>query len=331
MRGSLVLLTVLTVLCALWFPAVSASGDSGRGAGIVGETVEGTPTNGGGGVGGVFVGILPMAYFVDRVGGDWVHIGVLVEPGQSPHTFEPTPKQMAELAEARAYVSIGLPFETELLKRISGLDDELDVVDASRGVGRCCIGGGHGHGNEERPDEGQPHSDAAAGHEEELDPHIWLDPKLAKIVAANISAALERLDPAHGTDYQANLAALEADLDELDTSIREALAPVAGREFLVFHPAFGYFAKAYDLKQVAVEMGGKEPSAKQLAALIDRVREAGARVVFVEPQFSVHSAETIARAIGGAVVPIDPLAYDYVGNLRHVAAELRAALSAGAK
>jgi zinc transport system substrate-binding protein len=274
----------------------------------------------------VFVGIPPMAYFVERIGGEQVEVGVLVGPGESPHTFEPTPRQMASLAEARLYISVGLPLESRLTEKISGIESELIVVDASDGVLRDeghkpedeltegAGGHAHGHGLAERT--------GGQVHESESDLHIWLDPVLAKAIAENIGGALVAIDRSHGSLYESNLASLLADLERVDASVREVLAPVRGEEFLVFHPAFGFFGRAYGLKQLAVETEGKEPNARELASLIDRARETGMSAVFVQPQFSTRSAETIARAIGASVVEMDPLAYDYLGNLVDMAGKL---------
>ena len=131
--------------------------------------------------------------------------------------------------------------------------------------------------------------------------------------------ALVRLDPEGREIYGRGYGDLVEDLQSLDRRIARILEPVKGEPFFVFHPSFGYFAEDYGLQQIAVETGGAEPSARQLARLIEEARERGVRVIFVQPQFSQKSAETIASEIGGAVVPIDPLARDYVENLGKMA------------
>ena len=256
-----------------------------------------------------FVSILPQAYFVERVGGSHVEVEVLVAPGQSPATFEPTPKQMAALSRADVYFRIGLPFEDRLLKKLTAASDRLKVVDTRRGI-------------ELRPmEEAHGHTHAGKG-----DPHVWLDPKLARIQAKNIADGLTRLDPAHEPIFRENLLAFQADLNRVDSIIAMILAPLKGMEFYVFHPSYGYFGDAYGLTQVAVQAGGKEPGAKQLAELIDKAKREEKRVIFVQPQFSQSSAKTIAGAIGGTVVPLDPLARDYLENLERMAREITRAL-----
>jgi len=158
------------------------------------------------------------------------------------------------------------------------------------------------------------------------DPHTWLNPRFAKIQARNICGALKELVPEDAEAFEANLVELLRDLDALDAELTDALGPLAGESIYVFHPAFGYFTDAYDLRQVPIELGGMEPSARELAGLIDHATSEGVRVIFVQPQFSTRSARAIAEEIGGVVVPIDPLSPDYMDNLRTIAREVTEAL-----
>lgn len=245
----------------------------------------------------VFTSIVPQEYFVERIGGDRVEVQALVTPGSSPATYEPTPRQMAALSEAKLFFRIGVPFENTFVPKVEGVTEGLRIVDTSRGI-------------------------AIRGN----DPHIWLSPRLVKVQARTIAEALIEADPAGKTTYEQNLATLLKDLDALDTDLAEALAPVRGKTFMVFHPAWGYFADAYGLRQEPIEIEGKEPTGRQLARMIELAKNQGVRVIFVQPQFDRSSAERIADAIDGVVVPIDPLARDYVGNLERVAATVREAL-----
>jgi zinc transport system substrate-binding protein len=255
----------------------------------------------------VFVTILPQAEFVGRVGGDRVRVQVLVGPGQSYHTYEPTPRQIAELADARAYFTIGVPFEQLLIKKVRAAAENLIIVDARQGLPLRMM---------EEAEEGQHH--AGHAHHGQEDPHVWLDPRLVKRMTRAICDALQQIDPSHNDEYEHNLSAYHRELDDLHRELTRALAPLAGREFFVYHPAYGYFADAYGLKQVAVEEAGKEPTARRVAALIERARASGVRLIFVQPQFASSGARTVAEAIGGAVLPLDPLARDYVANMREM-------------
>jgi len=271
----------------------------------------------------VYASIPPGKYFAERVGGPHLRVDVLLKPGQSMHTYEPTAKQMVELSSARLFLRFGAPFEKQVVDKIGEALKNLELVDVNEGITLLAAS----EPCEHDADHGHDHNHG----ESELDMHTWTSPRLAKIQAGNIYRALVHVDPGHRADYEANLAALEADLDRLDAEIAAALWPLKGRAFFVFHPAFGYFAEAYGLKQVAIESGGKEPSAKELHELIDRARDSGVKLIFVQPQFPRRGAEAVAQAIGGAVVPLDHLAEDYVGNLRHVAEMIRAALAAATR
>jgi zinc transport system substrate-binding protein len=257
----------------------------------------------------VFVTILPQAFFAERIGGEHVTVEVLVGQGQSPHSYAPTPRQMTRLSRAGVFFRIGTPMEERLLMKIRSTNPDLLVVDTHKGIERHCS---HDHCEEE--------------DHEEMDPHIWLDPKLAMVLARTMAETLESLDPPNKAGYRKNLDTLLADLEELDRTIAKTLAPLRGRTFYVFHPAFGYFARAYRLHQKAVEMGGKSPGPRHVRTIIEGAKKEGVRVIFVQPQFDAKTAETIASRIGGAVVPIDPLSQDYIKNLKHMAQEIEKAL-----
>jgi zinc transport system substrate-binding protein len=256
----------------------------------------------------VFVSILPLAYFVERVGGQRVEVDVLVRPGQSPATYSPTPGQMAKLGGARALFVVGVPFEAALLPRIRSNMKRLRIVDTRKGIKLREADGDadHDHGKH--------------------DPHVWLSPPLARQQVTTIAAALSALDPAGKDEYERNRARFAGELDALHAELSAALAPLKGKEIFVFHPSYGYFCAAYGLKQVAVEFEGKSPSPRHLAELIKEARKRGVKVIFAQPQFSQKSAGTVAKAIGGAVVIMDPLARDYMKNMRDMAASVKKAL-----
>jgi zinc transport system substrate-binding protein len=251
---------------------------------------------------------------VSRIGGEFVDVHVMVGPGQSPHTYEPTSRQLSELAGGRLYFSVGVAFEASLVPRIERSFKEVKVVDTSAGIALLPM---LEHGDE-RGTVAPPGNAAAAPHSHDtggLDPHVWLSPRLAVRIAANIRDALSRTDPARTTVYAENFDRLEKELTRVDAEITELLSPYKGREFFVFHPAYGYFADAYGLTQVAIEAEGLAPGPKHLAELIDRAKAQHTTTVFVQPQTSATYAETVAKAIGARVVPLDPLAMNYTENL----------------
>lgn len=256
---------------------------------------------------GVAVTILPQQEFVERVGGDRVDITVMVPPGASPHTYEVTPAQMIKLSNAKAYFKVGSPIEFELtwLDKLIAQNKNILVVDCSKGIDLI-----------ESDDPDEPGTD----------PHIWTSPRNVKTVVKNICAGLSQVDPQGRQYYEKNRDSYLQQLGELDTTLQASLGNISNRTFIVYHPAWGYFAHDYSLKQLGIEQDGKEPRAAYMSRLINEARAEGIKVVFVSPEFDSRSAETIAREIGGRVVIIDPLAEGYLDNMKEVAAAFEEAL-----
>ena len=276
----------------------------------------------------VFVSIPPQEYFVERVGGGRVDVEALLQPGDSPATYEPTPRQIAELSEAALYFRIGVAFENALMPKIRNTMTRLKVVDTRKGIELLTMKKDHhpqpAGENEREPDSTRNGKEARYAGK---DPHIWLDPMLVKIQVRTVAASLAELDPDGKDVYNSHCEAFAADLDGLNARLTEILRPVKGKTLMVFHPAWGYFAHAYGFKQEPIEIEGKTPSARQLVRIIEAAREERVKAIFVQPQFSRADAEAAANGIGGKVVPIDPLARDYMTNLEYVAATLADALS----
>lgn len=262
----------------------------------------------------IFVSIPPQKWISDAIGGNLVKTHVLVGKGQDPHTFEPRPKQIANLAQAKLYFTIEMPFEQQVQAILGKTLSHLQMVNVAAGVEKIPFEAAHekhAHGTTET---------------EERDPHIWLSPKNLKIIATNMARAMEQQNPENGRIFQENLIKLKANIDQLDTRIKSILAPYSGATFYVFHPSFGYFAHDYELHQEAVEASGKSPTPKQLARLIAQAREEQVQVIFVQPQFDPKSAMAIAQAINGKVVSLDPLAEDVATNLQTMAQAVADAL-----
>jgi zinc transport system substrate-binding protein len=251
----------------------------------------------------VTVSILPQKYFVERIGGEFVNVSVMVLPGESPATYEPKPDQMTALANSAAYISIGVPFENAWLEKIQAANASMKMVDTTQGIERKATKDGG------------------------FDPHIWLSPSLVKVQSETIYNALSELDPAHAADYKANLEAFIKDIDALDAEIRATLENTKTKKFIVFHPSWGYFARDYGLEQTPIEIEGQEPSAQELAGLIEMARTEGIKVVFVQPEFSQEDAQTIAKEIGGEVLSVNSLSPDWLANLQKVSETFAAVLN----
>jgi zinc transport system substrate-binding protein len=267
----------------------------------------------------VFVSIAPQKYFVQQIGKELVEVQMMVPPGADPHTYEPKPKQMVAISKAKLYFAIGIEFEKARLKKISTANPKMKVVYTDQGI-------------EKIPMTTPRHRDEIENHDKDqhahgrLDPHIWLSPPLVMIQARTILAELQKADPAHRSKYEANLKTFISSISALDNDLRATFSGKQGLQFMVFHPAWGYFAKTYGLRQVPAEIEGKNPKPAQLKKLIEDAQKNDIKVIFVQPQFSNKSAKLIAREISGLVVSADPLAEDWAGNMRLVAEKFKAAL-----
>lgn len=281
----------------------------------------------------ITVSILPQAYFVERIGGDLVAVNAMVGPGDDAHTYEPKPDQMIALSESTLFFSIGIEYEETWLPRFTDVNPEMEIVDNAEGIERIMET--IPHTNDDKGDhaeeadhlddeEGQPDDD---DHGLGQDPHVWLTPANGKIIARNIYDALVSANPENAEVFTTNYETLITEIDDLDSRITATLSDVNQRNFMVYHPAWGYFADAYGLTQLPVQIGGVDPSARELAALIDLALEEDIRVIFVQPQFSDANARAIAQEIGGEVVKIDPLSYDWLANLEMIAEAFASALS----
>jgi len=265
----------------------------------------------------VFASVIPIQTFVEKIGGEHVDARAMVRPGFDPHSYDPTPQQIAALADAVLYVCTGVPFEQAWMERIRSANPSMQVVDARDGITLREL--------EAHDDEDHDHGGGTEQNHEQ-DPHVWTSPPLVRHMVGVIRDALTNLDPAHAADFARNHDAFVAELDSLDRDLHKRLDPLPNRKFMVFHPAWGYFADTYVLTQVPIEREGKEPGPRALAALIDQARADRIKVVFVQPQFDKRQARQVAQAIDGVVIPIDPLASDYVDNLRRVGREFAQAL-----
>lgn len=277
----------------------------------------------------VSVSILPQQYLVEQIGGDVVDVHVMIPPGASPHHFEPSARQIARLSETKLYFSIGINFERSWMDRFKAANPEMTVIDSTQGITRRSMTSheahSHSHDNHGHGDNHHGHKDSHADHAR--DPHVWLSPVLMRLQAENVRDALIEHAPQHSELFHQRFAALATAINQLDSEILHKLAdiPTERRQFLVFHPAFGYFADAYGFEQIAIESEGKEPGPRELNRIINQVREQNITTIFAEPQFPQGSAKVIAREINGSVETLDPLAKDWLEGMRHTANKIKQA------
>lgn len=267
----------------------------------------------------VAVTIAPQAWLVEQIGGEAVAVTTLVGPGESPETYLPADRQVSALMRSTVYFRIGVPCERGPWFDAVARAGRVKVVDLRRGVELRPLPR-HLHGR----DEGRT-AIAAPVFE---DPHVWLSPRRLRIMAGTIAETLAEVDRDAAGTYRRRLVGLEARLDRLDAELTDLLAPLAGRAFMVFHPSWGYLASDFSLRQLAIEIEGKQPSDAELTQLVTLARRESVSVIFGQPQIQGRSAEVVAAAIGGRVEILDPLAADVDANLRRAAGRIAAALRA---
>ena len=246
--------------------------------------------------------IAPLGDFVKAVGGEKVDVTVVVPPGAEPHTFEPTPSLMMDVAKADLYIMNGAGLEFWMDKLLEA-NKRMAVVDSSHGIALLQENGG------------------------EIDPHIWLSLRNAAVQVNNICSGLIAADPANKDYYIKNRDDYLQKLQSLDEELNQTFAGKKSRIFIVHHPAWTYFARDYDLSQVPLMENEKEPGPRYLGEVIDLARKNNITTIFVEPQFNPKAAEVIAREMNAGIAALDPLAGNYLENMRNASREIAKSLT----
>ncbi|PWJ69045.1 MULTISPECIES: metal ABC transporter solute-binding protein, Zn/Mn family [unclassified Fibrobacter] len=257
----------------------------------------------------VAVSLQPYSSVVKEIGGDQVDVVAMLPPGADPHTFEPKPASLKEFAKASVYFSDGSGMDAAWLPRFKGVNKNVNVISLSKGIAWIEEDEHHHEGGEEHHHHGD---------DDDLDPHLWTSPMQMMQVAENVCEALMSLDADHKVLYRKRANDLIFRLKKLDVELRQTInkLPANSRTFIVFHPAYGYFARDYGMKQLTVEVAGKEPKPRDLANLIKTGKANNVHIVFVQPQFSKRAAATLAKELDARILDTDPLSYDYEGNIR---------------
>jgi zinc transport system substrate-binding protein len=256
----------------------------------------------------ITVTLEPLRYFTEAIAGDNFQVISMVPKGSSPESYDPTPQQLVNLSQSQAYFRIGyIGFEQAWMDKLEANSPDMKVYDTSVGVD-LIRGEGHWHGDHY--------------HEGGVEPHIWNSTQNALIIAENICKALCELDAAHQADYQKRLDVLKETIRQTDKNVK-AFLKNADKTFLIYHPALSYFARDYELKQISMEEGGKEPSPAQLKALIETCRKEKIHTIFVQQEFDQRNAQLIANELGINIVSINPLSYDWAEEMVRVAKTLK--------
>ncbi len=250
----------------------------------------------------ISVSIPPQKYFVEKIAGNRFTVNILVPPGASPETYELSPRQMRMLADSRFYFITGhLSFENSWRERIQKLNRELIISDLSRGIDLIDT--------EHRHDDHVHHG---------TDPHIWVSPKTVSIMASNIFKTLSEADPDHYDKYLEGYNMLKAEIFSADSILTALFAETENRSFLIFHPAFGYLARDYNLEQISIEYEGKSPPPAYIKMVIDKARKKNIKAILIQKEFNIDNAKSIAGEINGEIIQVDPLAENWYEEILSV-------------
>ncbi len=253
----------------------------------------------------VAVTLTPYAEFVEKVGGDKVDVFVLVPPNADPHTFDLTPSAVKAVSDAKIYFKVGfvLEFENNWLGKLVEINPKMVVIDTSIGI--------------------EP-----VGEDGHIDPHVWLSPRNAMLIVESIYQGLLKIDPENAETYKENSASYINELKKLDEEVKSILSDLRTRKLVVYHAAWAYFARDYNLTQLALEKEGKEPTIEEIVEVVKSAKSEGIKAVFAEPQFDPRGMEVIAEELGVNVILVDTHSYTgYVNHIRWFAFTLKEALS----
>jgi len=264
----------------------------------------------------VSVTIIPQKYFLEQLAGQMIEINVLVPPGASPATYEPSVAQLSQLDRSDLYVSMGhLGFELSWMDKIRTVNPGMEVMSMSHGIDLI-------RGKEEEHDDHHGHAHKHAG----VDPHIWMSARNAALMLTNTAEALFRLLPEDSVKIATNLTGMLIQMDSLDREIAKILSDSEGNSFMIYHPSLSYFAQDYKLNQLSMELEGKTPSPSHMKKLTDLGREHQISTIFVQMEFDKKNAEILSKETGAEIIGINPLDYDWPGQMIRIAKKLGKAL-----
>jgi len=237
----------------------------------------------------VTVSIIPQKFIVEKIAGDKANVNVMVLPGDSPETYSPKPQQLLSLKHSSIYFEIGVPFEKAWINKFIAINPKIKLVDMTKGIKKT------------------------------KNPHIWLDPIYLIQEAKIVENALIQKDSKNRSYYEKNYKEFVKEAKLTNKKIENLLKNLKQRTFIIFHPSLYYFAKRYNLNEIALEKEGKEPGLRYMMRLIKIAKEKNIKIIFTSPEFSQKSAKFIAQKIGGKVVSFSPLKYNIFENILKVA------------
>ena len=258
----------------------------------------------------VSAGLPPVAHIVREIGGEYVTVSSMLPEGRSPHDYAPGTRELRLAVQSKCFFTTDMLYEQRIAR---ALGKRVPVADVTVNIKRLpLIADDHGHHDHHHC--GLDHH-SCGGDSKSGDPHVWLSPLNCAIMGQTVAAELGKLMPQYKKEFQLRADRFSMKMRKLNENIAKRLAPYKGKNFFVYHPAFGYAAALYQLNQKAIELGGREATPTRMAAVIREARKQGVKTVFVQKQFNPASAKALANALKGEVVELDPLAADVEKNL----------------
>lgn len=253
----------------------------------------------------ITVSIEPFRFFAEAIAGDNYRVNVIVPPGASPATYEPPPAVIRDLKDSELMIiNAYLGFELAWMDRMININSDVEVLELAASQDLIAA---------------DSHSHDGITHHTGVDPHFWVSPLRARIIARDIRDFLSEKDPGRKDEYWKNHQQLDSVIMDTDAYLESLLNNTANKSFMIFHPSLSYLARDYGLEQIAVETEGKEPSPSDLKRLIDKGREKNIKAILVQREFDKRNADLIADEIAAETIIIDPLAYDWVSAVRTIA------------
>lgn len=267
----------------------------------------------------VAVSIVPQETFIKAVSGDLLDVITMIPPGNSPANYQPTPKEISKLSDSKIYFSIGVNAEkSNILNNMEDFNRDIKIVSLADEVSKVYP---------ERnflAEENHSHGEDKNQHlEEGRDPHIWLSPKRVKVIVETIKKELIEIDPNNRKTYERNAEDYSKELDKIDAEIKDKLINLEQKSFIMYHPAFGYFAEDYGLKMFSIEEDGKDTTVQNLQKIIELAEKENIKYIFYQEEFDDRQAEIVAKEINGKAVKVSPLSPDYIENLRSIVDKLQ--------
>lgn len=250
----------------------------------------------------VTVTISPYKYFVDQIAKGKVDVNVMVSNGNNPETYEPYAQQMMELSKSALYLKVGsIGFEQTWMKKLQDNAPDMKVIDTSVGIKPAKTPGGN------------------------IDPHVWMSCSNARIIASNILKALSELEPKNKAFFEKNYQSLLSIINKRDSIIKEGFNknPDLVRKFVIYHPILTYFARDYQLEQLAIEEEGREPSAAQLKSLIERARKEKIKFCLIQAEFANRNTTNFINESHTKPMNINPLQGDWNWAMQEAAAAVQ--------